>query len=391
VINVEPSSPTWAPGSPEVVRTSGREVSEPLLQVSGLVKRFGQRKVGVKGVSFDAREGEFVSLLGPSGCGKTTTLRCIAGLVAPDDGSIVVGGAVLDGAAERGRICVPPERRGLSMVFQQYALWPHMSVFENVAFGLKTQRVPRPQIGSRVQRALDSVRLWSERDSKIAELSGGQQQRIALARALVVNPKLVLFDEPLSNLDSRLRDALRLELLELQQQVGFTAIYVTHDQEEALSLSSRVIVMNAGLIEQIGTPRQIWDMPATGFVAEFTGANQLVGELAERSGGWMLAIDGAGELLVGAGTSNHHTGRVDAFVRPTSIEVTTIAPAQPALRGTVLVRSFHGDYTLVKVRVGSQEVACHARPDLRDETTDVFISVDPADIHLYSPATSATN
>lgn len=214
-----------------------------LISIRGLRKTFGSF-VAIEGFSLDVREGEVVSLLGPSGCGKTTTLRCLAGLETPTSGEIEVQGKLVYSSDRR--INLPPEQRNLSMVFQQYALWPHLSVFENVAFGLRVRRVPAETLFAKAKGALERVRLWEKQDRRISELSGGQQQRVALARALAIDPKIVLFDEPLSNLDAKLRAELRLELLQLQRDLRFSAIFVTHDQDEAISLSSRIVIMNQG-------------------------------------------------------------------------------------------------------------------------------------------------
>ena len=216
---------------------------------------------GVKGVSFDIAQGEFFALLGPSGCGKTTTLRCIAGLEEPQGGSIHFGA--------RDVTHVPPEKRNAALVFQSYALFPHMNVFENVAFGPKARRLPKAEVAERVAESLAAVQLEGMEKRRVTELSGGQQQRVALARALAVRPEILLLDEPLSNLDAELRYATRAQLAALQKRLGFTAIYVTHDQEEAIELASRIAVMKDGTCHQIGTPDEVLHQPATEFVAQF--------------------------------------------------------------------------------------------------------------------------
>ena len=257
------------------------------LSVADLVVRYGP-VTAVDGVSFGVQRGEHVTLLGPSGCGKTTTLRAIAGLETPHGGHIVIDGmTVADSAANRH---VPPERRGLSMVFQSYAIWPHMTVFGNVAFGLRARGMRRNEARPAVERALSLVDLEGFADRPATRLSGGQQQRVALARALACDAKVVLLDEPLSNLDAQLRAAMRAELAALQSRLGFTAIYVTHDQEEAFALSDRIIVMRAGRIEQEGTPGEIHAAPRTRFVASFLGMKNIFtariaapGELVEAS------------------------------------------------------------------------------------------------------------
>ena len=243
------------------------------VRATGLVKMFGT-VTAVNDLSFEAKAGEFLTLLGPSGCGKTTTLRLVAGLERPDRGEIQVGGRLLSSATSG--LFVPPERRGMGMVFQSYAIWPHMTVFENVAFPLQELRVPRAEIRERVMTILGTVGLGELHARPAPMLSGGQQQRVALARALVSNPEVLLLDEPLSNLDARLREEMRFELREMQAKLGITSVFVTHDQAEAMTLSDRIVVMNAGRIEQEGSPQEVYQRPSTRFVMDFLGrANHL--------------------------------------------------------------------------------------------------------------------
>ncbi|MDR7434521.1 MAG: ABC transporter ATP-binding protein [Armatimonadota bacterium] len=239
------------------------------LVVEGLRKRF-DGVLAVDGVSFTVRDGEMVTLLGPSGCGKSTTLNCIAGLEVPDEGVIKFGDRILTDT--RRGIFLRPEARNVGMVFQSYALWPHMTVFENLAFGLRMRRVPQAEIRRRIEWILSLLQLEGFEHRYPHQLSGGQQQRIALARALVYEPSILLLDEPLSNLDAKLREQARFWLRELQQRLRITAIYVTHDQAEALALSDRVVVMNRGRIMAIGTPREIYELPPNPFVADFIGS-----------------------------------------------------------------------------------------------------------------------
>src|SRR5258708_38442611 len=266
------------------------------IEITDLVVRYGEA-IAVAGVSFTVARGEHVTLLGPSGCGKTTTLRAIAGLETPTGGAIRIGGETMYSAAERRN--VPAEKRGLSMVFQSYAVWPHMTVFDNVAYGLRVRKLPRAEIATQVERALDLVQMRAFADRSAALLSGGQQQRVALARALAFSPRVLLFDEPLSNLDAKLRAEMRVELRELQRRLDITSVYVTHDQEEALAISDRVIVMNNGGIEQIGTPEAIFNRPKNPIVAEFVGSakpvkGSLVGEgLFATAGGLTLKATAA--------------------------------------------------------------------------------------------------
>ena len=233
------------------------------LRLVNIHKSYGDVKV-IEGINLDVEEGEFITLLGPSGCGKTTTLKTIAGFVQPEEGEIYFDDDLMN--------TVAPNKRSASMCFQSYALFPHMSVYNNVAFGLKMQKVPIEEQKSRIFDALKIVGLENYPDRKPGQLSGGQQQRVALARAIVTRPRILLFDEPLSNLDAKLRDKVRVEIRELQQQLGITSIYVTHDQAEALVISDRIVVMNGGRVEQIDKPYQIYRKPETGFVADFIGA-----------------------------------------------------------------------------------------------------------------------
>jgi spermidine/putrescine transport system ATP-binding protein len=232
------------------------------IELESVVKRFGGANA-VDGVSLSIADGEFFSLLGPSGCGKTTTLRMIAGFVEPDEGRILLHG--------KDVTSVPPNKRPVNLVFQQYALFPHMTVYDNVAFGLSVKRVPRREHGSRVDDILRVVALEGYEKRRPRQLSGGQQQRVALARALVNRPAALLLDEPLGALDVKLRRHMQLELKRIQHELGTTFVYVTHDQEEALAMSDRIAVMNGGLVEQVGTPREIYETPASDFVADFVG------------------------------------------------------------------------------------------------------------------------
>jgi len=237
------------------------------LRIRNLTKQFGDL-AALRDFDLDVQGGEFICLLGPSGCGKTTALNCIAGLLEPDQGEIEVDGDSI--------VRTPSERRRFGMVFQNYALFPHLTVGRNVAFGLEMQRIPKAQIRDRVDRVLALVRLQEHRDKYPAQLSGGQQQRIAIARAIVIEPRLILMDEPLSNLDAMLRLEMRTEIRKLHQALGLTTIYVTHDQEEALSLSDRVVLMDQGVIRQVGAPREVYLKPASAYAANFLGSRNLI-------------------------------------------------------------------------------------------------------------------
>ncbi len=237
------------------------------IEVQGLTKRFGAL-AAVDDVTLSIEEGELFTLLGPSGCGKTTLLRLIAGFNVPDAGVILFDGQRVND--------MPPHERGIGMVFQNYALWPHMTVFENVSYGLKLRQISRSEIAARVAGVLEKVKLGGLGDRYPGQLSGGQQQRVALARALVLNPKILLLDEPLSNLDAKIRVQVRQEIRKLQKELGITTIYVTHDQEEALTLSDRIAVFNQGKVCQVGTPKALYERPDNRFVADFIGINNLI-------------------------------------------------------------------------------------------------------------------
>ncbi|HKQ02940.1 MAG TPA: ABC transporter ATP-binding protein [Actinomycetes bacterium] len=283
------------------------------IELVGVEKEFATGSHDVRAVEHvDLRiaEGEFFSMLGPSGCGKTTTLRMIAGFEEPTNGQILLHG--------RDMVGVPPFRRDVNMVFQQYALFPHMDVFENVAFGLRRKKVDKDEIRRRVAEALSLVELEGREKRKPRQLSGGQQQRVALARALVNQPRALLLDEPLGALDLKLRQAMQLELKRIQREVGITFVYVTHDQEEALTMSDRLVVMNAGRIEQLGSPRELYEHPATRFVANFIGtSNILTGRLERRGDTWALAGLGPDERVLVADAGNAQSGQdVELAVRP---------------------------------------------------------------------------
>jgi iron(III) transport system ATP-binding protein/putative spermidine/putrescine transport system ATP-binding protein len=287
------------------------------LGVRDLVIRYGE-VVAVDGISFQVAEGEFVSLLGPSGCGKTTTLRCIAGLESLSSGEIRIAGDIVAGAGRE----VAPERRGVNMVFQSYAIWPHMSVFDNVAYGLR--RRPRAEVQRRVGEALRMVGLSGLERRYGTELSGGQQQRVAVARAVVTEPRLLLFDEPLSNLDAGLRERMRFELLELQRRLGRTSIYVTHDQAEAMVMSDRIILMHRGRIVQESSPRELYEHPASRFAAEFVGsANLLDGRIiaGDGAGHWRVRLAEGVEISATGRLVPPASGAVLVCIRPETIAV----------------------------------------------------------------------
>ncbi len=302
------------------------------IEVRDLVVRYGA-VAAVRGVTFTVGAGEHLTLLGPSGCGKTTTLRAIAGLEKPTSGEILISGVPVFSSSPS--VNIPAERRGLSMVFQSYAIWPHMSVFDNVAYGLRVRKRPEAEVAARVREALDLVQLGELGTRSASKLSGGQQQRVALARAFVFSPSVLLFDEPLSNLDAKLRAEMRVELKELQRRLDITSVYVTHDLEEALAISDRIIVMRDGVIEQVGTPGEIYDRPRNTFVADFVGSANLIrgrrrADL-ERDG--LVVIETAGGALVHGTAAARPTGGRGADGRPHGSAASRArAPGDPGQR-----------------------------------------------------------
>jgi ABC-type Fe3+/spermidine/putrescine transport system ATPase subunit len=323
------------------------------ISVQGLVKRFGNKTI-IDDVGFDIADGELVCLLGPSGCGKTTTLRCIAGLEMPEQGRIEIDGKIVfDPAAG---VVVEPFHRSIGMVFQSYAIWPHLSVFENVAFPLRVRRRPAAEVRQRVMRTLDMVGLAALHDRSAQQLSGGQQQRVAVARAIVHAPAVLLFDEPLSNLDARLRDATRAEIRRLQRELHVATVYVTHDQAEALSLADRILVMAEGRIHQAGTPQEIYAAPRDAFVADVVGATNfldIIVKMASRDGVEGVAPDGTVILATG-GAAAPGPGRV--MVRPDRLRIAQADSGYAGsnhLRGTVRQRLFLGGHFEYAVVVGA--------------------------------------
>jgi iron(III) transport system ATP-binding protein len=366
---------------------------QPKISVSDLVVSYGNY-VAVKGISFDVQRGEHITLLGPSGCGKTTTLRSIAGLERPTGGSIRLDGTPVYSADQR--INVPVEKRGISMVFQSYAIWPHMTVFDNVAYGLRVRGLSRKEIEAKASQALDLVQLRHAADRPASKLSGGQQQRVALGRAIAFSPSVILFDEPLSNLDAKLRASMRVELKELQHRLGISSVYVTHDQEEALAISDRVIVMNDGKIEQIGTPDEIYNRPASGFVADFVGsANILPGTIvgpAPHHGLTLFQLNTGARL--NALASTNASAATTVAVRTALIDIRRGLghrddPGSPkssafwgaprnALEGRVLRRLFHGDFVEYLVDCQGHRVTVRRPPtDIIAEGEEVTLLFSP--------------
>ncbi len=350
-----------------------------MLSVRSLFTEYAnERGAAVKAaqdVSFEVPEGKLFTLLGPSGCGKTTTLRSIAGLERPTGGDIEVGGQLVY-SSSRG-IFVAPNKRNFGMVFQSYAIWPHMNVFQNVAFPLEVRKLKKRDIREKVMRVLGAVQLDHLVDRDATKLSGGQQQRLALARALVMEPQLLLLDEPLSNLDAKLRDRMRIELKRMQRELSLTTVYVTHDQSEALALSHEIAVMSEGRIVQVGTPRQIYEQPKNQFVADFVGTTNFIGgsvTAMDDGGGHCVVNSPMGDLKAHASDGVTRNASVIVSVRPEDVELSEAPPEAAAgeniCKGIVAAKDFLGDYLDFHVRVGDVVVQAKAHPSLRTPTGD---------------------
>ena len=349
---------------------TNQDQSGPYLEVKNLVKWFGDDRA-VDDISFGIPKGAFLTLLGPSGCGKTTTLMSIAGLHSIDSGRIRVGDAVYTSPAEG--LFLPPEKRDIGMVFQSYAIWPHMTVAQNVAYPLEIAKVARSEINDRVAEVLELVGLTDMADKMATQLSGGQQQRASLARAIVANPRLLLFDEPLSNLDLKLREQMRVELKRIQNEVGITSIYVTHDQSEALVMSDEIIVMSKGHIEQRGGPLEIYSRPINKYVSNFIGvANLLNGRVAKvtEPGRGEVTIEQGGktvqlscQLGEGVGDGDETT----LSVRPENVHAVRESTGNDCLEGEVEHAIFLGNHVDCRVRWGDFEwkVIAHPRDHLK--------------------------
>jgi iron(III) transport system ATP-binding protein len=352
------------------------------LKVEELRKHFDSGRAAVDGVSFEVTRGEIVVLLGPSGCGKTTTLRCIAGLEHASAGRISIGGRLV--SAPDRRVMVPPRLREIGMVFQSYAVWPHMSVFDNTAFPLRMlpgKRWGDADIRRLVMRTLETMELAEFAPRSAAQLSGGQQQRLALARALVAEPSLLLLDEPLSNLDALLREQMRSELRRLQKEVGVTAVYVTHDQSEALALSDRIAIMHNGRIVQIGTPHQIYHQPRSAFVATFVGRSNLFrGKLLERNNGHARIATALGPVLCQAPNDAGGLPPVAALIRPERVVLTAAAGTGDStvnrFRGRVCQVAFLGETTEYVVQIGNVEILVRGMTGQYD---------GPENVEIYFP------
>ncbi len=342
----------------------------------------------LRNVNLRIEPGEFFALLGPSGSGKSTLLRLIAGFNRPRQGQLLVDGKDIGAIA--------PHARNIGMVFQSYALWPHLSVYDNVAFGLVERRRPRAEIARRVAEALDTVGLQAFARRRPNQLSGGQQQRVALARTIVIEPQVLLLDEPLSNLDKNLRVQMRRELHALQRRLGITTIFVTHDQEEAMTTADRMAVLDQGVVQQVGTPTEIYDFPVNGFVAGFVGTmNMLEGRVEDRGDGALrLRIEGAGDLTLPHPHPMSSSASLAASFRPHTVHLRSpgdagsLAPDDRFqwLAGTVEDREFSGGFTRYRIRVGSQSLTAdrvHFAGDMGFPSgSAVGIGIAPADIRL---------
>ncbi|WP_081762851.1 ABC transporter ATP-binding protein [Xanthobacter sp. 126] len=343
------------------------------LSLRGLTRRY-DHFTAVDDLNLDVAKGELVAFLGPSGCGKTTSLRMIAGLVPASSGHIVVNGRDLTGVA--------PYKRDMGLVFQSYALFPHMDIARNVAFGLEMRKVPKAEAAQRVKEAIAMVRLTGREHHRPAQLSGGQQQRVALARALVVRPSILLLDEPLSNLDAKLRDEMRTEIRDIQKRLGITAIFVTHDQMEALTICDKVVVMNHGRLEQVGTPHEIYEHPKSAFVAGFVGR---INRLPGRASGGVAQVAGITVSAPG------FEGDVDVMVRPHRMILSTgPAPADAGLHqlsGTVTRATFAGDILEYEVEAAGTllktEASTRGGEALLAPGTPVTLSWRPQDTFVY--------
>ena len=355
-----------------------------------LTKRFksldGSGEVlAVDDVNLEVKTGELVTILGPSGCGKTTTLRMIAGFEYPTSGSILIG--------DKDVAKIPPNKRGLSMVFQSYALFPHLTIYENVAYGLRVQKLPAKEIRERTERALDLMQLTTMAKRYPSQVSGGQQQRIALARAIVIEPSVLLFDEPLSNLDAKLREYMRDELRKLQKRLGITSLYVTHDQSEAMAISDRVVIMKEGRIRQVGTPREIYAFPQSRFVADFMGkANFLEVEVLGTDGeSARIDIGGKTFLVPRAGRVRPNSGSALLVVRPEALRLISLANVENEipLKGFIDRFTYFGNIARYEVTTENSPLLIESyNPEassIFEEGDNVGVLIDFESVRLLPP------
>lgn len=358
------------------------------VRIKNLTKSYDGKVLAVKNASFEIEPGEFLTLLGPSGCGKTTILRSIAGLEQINDGEIWIGDDLVSGP----NTFVPPEKRDIGMIFQSYAIWPHMTVFENVAFSLRLQKLAKSEIDDRVSEALELVGLSGFEHRWGTQLSGGQQQRVALARSIVMRPRVLLFDEPLSNLDAALRERMRFELRRIQKELGTTAIYVTHDQTEAMAMSDTIIVMNVGVIVQKGTPVEIYEYPADEFVAGFIGlTNFLEGEVIEVGPPYTIRLRGEGHLLYADLPEGINKGeQIKLSIRPENFQLAKDLTEKNTWEVKVKDAVYLGNIVDVFVEFGGSQVRLQVRPDIfwsafNEKERTMIISVPSNKVRCLHP------
>ena len=348
------------------------------IEIKNLFKRF-KKVVAVNRIQLEVNKGEMITLLGPSGCGKTTTLRCIAGLETPEEGDIVI-----DGKPMLSQGFVQPSKRGIGMVFQNYAVWPHMKVFNNIVYGLKIQKLSKRQIKDKGQKVLELVGLDGLGERYPSQLSGGQQQRVALARALVGNPKVLLLDEPLSNLDAKLREELRFEIKSLVRRMGITSVYVTHDQAEAMVISDRIAVMNSGNVVQLGTAQEIYKKPANKFVADFIGTmNFMSGEVIEvlkDKEAVYVRTEFSEKLRCRTPNGTSATGQgVYASIRPEDVEVFTEPPqeSENLFKGTIAHKAYLGNCLFFFININDTMIRVqvpHHQPQEEGQALYVYLN-----------------
>lgn len=342
--------------------------NQHIINLQHITKSFGGKKV-LDDINLYVRKGEFLTLLGPSGCGKTTMLRLIAGFANPDEGSILLEGKNISD--------IPPYQRPLNTVFQRYALFPHLDVYDNIAFGLKLKKMPEEEIDKKVRKVLKMVSMSDYEDRDVDSLSGGQQQRVAIARAIVNEPKVLLLDEPLSALDHKMRLDMQIELKEMHKKLGITFIYVTHDQEEALTMSDTIVVMNQGYIQQIGTPEKIYNEPTNAFVADFIGDSNIIPSTMVEDK--MVNILGANFRCVDVGFGRNKP--VDVVIRPEDIDL--VKPEEGTITGTVISLLFKGVHYEMEVHANGHDWLVHST-DLAPVGSQVGIKVDPFDIQIMN-------